>query len=70
LGQFGPRIVRRRCPTLAGDAQIIFHADLLNVLNNGVVLERNNSLNTPQENFVTETLSPRIWRLGLRVNWR
>jgi hypothetical protein len=55
---------------VTGDLSLGLIADLLNVFNNGVVLERENSLNTARENFVTETLSPRIWRLGMRVNWR
>jgi hypothetical protein len=45
-------------------------ADLFNTLNSGVVLARRTDLNGPRPNWVQETLSPRVWRLGVRLNWR
>lgn len=55
---------------LTGNLSLNLGANLFNVFNSGVVLERENWLNSPQENYVLETLSPRIWRLGVRLNWR
>lgn len=56
--------------SLTGNLGLALSADLFNVFNSGVVLERDNQLGQPQENYVLETLSPRIWRLGIRLNWR
>ena len=44
------------------------NANVPNVLNNGVVLERETDAAVPR--WVLETLSPRIWRAGVRINWR
>ena len=55
---------------LTGSLSLGVSADLFNVFNNGVVLERDNWLNGGEANYVLETLSPRIWRLGGRLNWR
>jgi len=48
----------------------ILSLDAFNVLNGNFVMGRDVSLDTPQANFVTQTLSPRIYRLGFRLNWR
>jgi hypothetical protein len=53
-----------------GQSSFILSADVFNALNAGTVLPREAGLNLPIANFVLETLSPRIWRLGVRVNWR
>jgi hypothetical protein len=45
-------------------------ADVFNILNEGVVLQRETRLDSPLASHVLETLSPRIWRLGMRVNWK
>jgi hypothetical protein len=34
------------------------------------VLQRDRTLNAATANFVNQTLSPRIYRLGFRLNWR
>jgi len=54
----------------SGNVGFVVSADLFNALNSGVVLSRDNGLNGPRPNYVDETLSPRIWRLGVRINWR
>jgi len=36
----------------------------------GLPWERKAALKFRSANFVLETLSPRIWRLGVRINWR
>jgi hypothetical protein len=53
-----------------GNISLTFMADLFNALNEGYVLQREGGLNLPLANYVLETLSPRIWRLGVRFNWR
>jgi hypothetical protein len=53
-----------------GNISLTFMADLFNALNEGYVLQRQGGLNLPLANYVLETLSPRIWRLGVRFNWR
>ena len=44
--------------------------NLFNALNEGTVLQREAGMNLAIANWVLETLSPRIWRLGVRINWR
>ncbi len=48
----------------------ILSLDAFNVLNETYVMGRDVSLDTPQANFVTQSLSPRIFRLGFRLSWR
>ena len=48
----------------------ILSLDAFNVTNENYVLGRQVDLNGGQANFVTQTLSPRIYRLGFRLNWR
>jgi len=48
----------------------ILSLDAFNVTNETFVLARDVNLDTPQANFVTQSLSPRIYRLGFRLNWR
>jgi hypothetical protein len=48
----------------------ILSLDAFNVNNDNSVLQRDRSLHTPTANFVNQTLSPRIYRLGFRLNWR
>jgi hypothetical protein len=54
----------------SGNVSLTVMADLFNALNEGYVLQRWGHLNLPTANYVLETLSPRIWRLGVRLNWR
>lgn len=48
----------------------ILSLDAFNVTNENTVLQRDRSLHTTTANFVNQTLSPRIYRLGFRLNWR
>ncbi|MGD2114963.1 MAG: hypothetical protein PVG07_07920, partial [Acidobacteriota bacterium] len=48
----------------------ILSLDAFNVTNENYVLGREVELESTQANFVTQTLSPRIYRLGFRLNWR
>ena len=53
-----------------GSMGLTLSADVFNVFNEGYVLERDLELNRPTSYWVLETLSPRIWRLGVRLSWR
>jgi hypothetical protein len=44
--------------------------DAFNVFNENYVLQRERNLGLGSANFLDETLSPRIYRLGFRLNWR
>lgn len=44
--------------------------DAFNALNAGYVLERERQLNSPQANTVRQALSPRVFRLGVRLGLR
>ncbi len=48
----------------------ILSLDAFNITNENTVLQRDRSLQAPTANFVNQTLSPRIYRLGFRLNWR
>ncbi len=48
----------------------VLSLDAFNVTNENYILQRDRSLQAPTANFVTESLSPRIYRLGFRLNWR
>jgi hypothetical protein len=44
--------------------------DAFNIFNENYVLQRERNLGLGTANFLDETLSPRIYRLGFRINWR
>jgi hypothetical protein len=48
----------------------ILSIDAFNLTNENYVLQRERSLSAGRPNFLDETLSPRIYRLGFRLNWR
>jgi hypothetical protein len=48
----------------------ILSLDAFNLTNENTVLQRDRSLENARANFVNQTLSPRIYRLGFRLNWR
>ena len=53
-----------------GSLGLVFSIDGFNILNTGAVLRRNDNLGSPTGQWVLETISPRIWRLGVRLSWR
>lgn len=53
-----------------GHGALSLSADLFNALNDGTVLRRETRLGLGSSNYVVETLSPRIWRLGVRLGWK
>ncbi len=49
---------------------VTLSADVFNILNSQTVLQRNvTRLNTSASNHITELMSPRVIRLGARVNF-
>ncbi len=44
--------------------------DAFNLFNDNFVLQRDRSLQAPTANFLTQSLSPRIFRLGFRLSFR
>ncbi len=52
------------------DVSFTVSLDVFNALNQAYVLQREGDLNGSRANFLDETLSPRIFRLGVRLNWR
>lgn len=55
---------------LSSDFGITLSIDAFNVFNEGTVLQRERNLSGSQPNFVDEVLSPRVFRLGIRLNLR
>ncbi len=53
-----------------GNVGFTVSIDAFNLLDESFVLQRRRQTNTSQFDWVTETLSPRIFRLGVRLNWR
>jgi hypothetical protein len=53
-----------------GNTSLTFSIDGFNIFNQGYVMRRFENVAAGNANWVRETLSPRIWRLGVRLNWR
>ena len=47
-----------------------FGIDAFNLLNENYVMQRERGLSRGSADFLRETLSPRIWRLSARINWK
>jgi len=54
----------------AGNVGLVFSIDGFNILNSGAVLERYWDLGAGNGQWVLETVTPRVWRLGVRLSWR
>jgi hypothetical protein len=53
-----------------GQVALTFGLDAFNLLNANTVLRRELQLTGARPDYVNETLSPRIFRVGVRINWR
>jgi len=53
-----------------GPLRAALSLDAFNLLDEGYVLQRETQLNSPQGGAVRETLSPRVFRFGVRLSWR
>jgi hypothetical protein len=47
-----------------------FSVDIFNLLDEAYVMQRERNAGSGQFDWLRETLSPRIYRLGVRLNWR
>jgi hypothetical protein len=54
----------------SGNMGFTFSIDVFNVFDESYSLQRRRQTNISQYNWLSETLAPRIWRLGVRMNWR
>lgn len=61
--------VEKEFPT-SGNLAMTFSIDAFNVFNENYVLQRERNLSSGSADFLRETLSPQIFRLGVRLNWR
>ena len=52
------------------DVSFAVTLDAFNLLNDDYVLQRERQLDQPNTDFIQETLNPRVWRLGVRLNFR
>jgi hypothetical protein len=52
------------------DVSLTLGLDLFNALNEATPLSRDITMNVPTANYLLDALSPRIWKLGVRVRWR
>jgi hypothetical protein len=53
-----------------GNTSLTFSIDAFNIFNDGAVLQRFDNLNAGNAAWVRESMSPRVFRLGVRLNWR
>ncbi len=53
-----------------GNVAFTVGVDAFNLLNESYTLQRERGLNRSSANFLRETLSPRVWRVSARLNWK
>lgn len=51
------------------DFDVTISADAFNLFDEDYALQRRRQLNQPSTDDITEILSPRVWRFGVRLNW-
>ena len=49
---------------------LTFSIDIFNVFNSAFVMQRERRSGVTVYDWLDQTLAPRVWRLGVRVNWR
>ncbi|MEJ2085683.1 MAG: TonB-dependent receptor plug domain-containing protein, partial [Acidobacteriota bacterium] len=54
----------------SSDTSLTFSIDGFNIFNTGTVISRENNVLSNREGWILGTVNPRIWRLGVRLNWR
>jgi hypothetical protein len=52
------------------DASLTFGLDLFNALNEATPLSRETTLSGRTGDYLLDVVSPRVWRLSVRVSWR
>jgi hypothetical protein len=54
----------------SSSTSMTFSIEAFNLLNEAFVLQRFDNLSAGNAAHIGETLSPRVFRLGVRLNWR
>ncbi len=54
----------------SANTSLTFSIDGFNIFNEGTVLSRVNNLGSGLDDWALRTIHPRVWRLGVRLNWR
>lgn len=54
----------------AGNLGLTFSIDAFNIFNSGVVLDRFRNTTSGNVGWISTSLAPRVFRLGVRLNWR
>lgn len=54
----------------SGNVSFTLGADVFNLLNENYTMQRERGLSRGSSDFLRETLSPRIFRLSARINWK
>ena len=54
----------------SGNVGFTFSIDVFNLFDESTELQRARQLDSGNPDYLRETLSPRVWRLGVRLNWR
>ena len=52
------------------NTSLTFSIDGFNIFNDGTVLSRENNVSSSRYQWALRTIHPRVWRLGVRLNWR
>ena len=53
-----------------GNLGLTFSIDAFNIFNDGVVLDRFRNTTSSNVGWISTSLAPRVFRLGVRLNWR
>ena len=53
-----------------GNVSFTLGLDAFNLLNENYTMQRERKLNVSSADYLRETLSPRIWRISARLNWK
>jgi hypothetical protein len=54
----------------SGDPSLTLGIDLFNAFNEATPLSRETTLSSPTGDYLLDVVSPRIWKLGVRVSWK
>ncbi len=54
----------------AGNLGLTFSIDAFNIFNDGVVLDRYRNTTSGNVGWISTSLAPQVFRLGVRLNWR
>ena len=49
---------------------LTFSIDIFNIFNSSFIMQRERRAEGSLYDWLDQTLAPRVWRLGVRINWR